>query len=90
MGGSTVLPQEGRLLGGQTEEGTRRARTLANVERRHRAEVRLHVETQELARRTEELRKGDQLFIERDKELAEMRPQPAELQALFDGVCHQL
>ena len=34
----------------------------------------------------EELRKGDQLFIERDRELAEVRSQPAELQTLFDEV----
>ena len=38
----------------------------------------------------EELRKGDQLFIERDKELAEMSSQFAELQTLFDEVTHQL
>ena len=47
----------------------------------------LHVETRELR---EELRKGDQLFIERDRELAEVRSQPAELQTLFDEVSHQL
>ena len=38
----------------------------------------------------EELRKGDQLFIERDRELAEMSSQFAELQTLFDEVSHQL
>ena len=38
----------------------------------------------------EELRKGDQLFIGRDRELAEVRSQPAELQTLFDDVSHQL
>ena len=38
----------------------------------------------------EELRKGDQLFIERDRELAEVRSQLAELQTLFDEVSHQL
>ena len=42
-----------------------------------------HVETQEL-------RKGDQLFTERDRELAEVSSQLAELQTLFDEVCHQL
>ena len=86
MGGSTVLPQEGRLLGDQTGGGTRRARTLAKVECRLRAEVWLHVETwelrEELAQRAGELRKGDQLFIERDRELAEVRSQPAELQTV--------
>ena len=54
----------------------------------------LHVETrelrEELAQRAEELRRGDQLFIERDRELAEVRSQPAELQTLFDEVSHQL
>ena len=59
-----------------------------------RAEVRLHVETrelrEELAQQAEELRKGDQLFIERDRELAEVSSQLAELQTLFDEVCHQL
>ena len=44
----------------------------------------------ELAQRAEELRKGDQLFIERDRELAEVRSQVAELQTLFDEVSHQL
>ena len=38
----------------------------------------------------EELRKGDQLFIKRDRELAEMSSQFAELQTLFDEVGHQL
>ena len=38
----------------------------------------------------EELRKGDHLFIERDRELAEMRSQLAELQSLFDELSHQL
>ena len=38
----------------------------------------------------EELRRGDQLFIERDRKLAEVRSQPAELQTLFDEVSHQL
>ena len=38
----------------------------------------------------EELRKKDQLFIERDRELAEMSSQFAELQTLFDEVSHQL
>ena len=38
----------------------------------------------------EELRKGDQLFIKRDRELAEMSSQFAELQTLFDEVSHQL
>ena len=38
---------------------------------------------------TQELRKGDQLFIERDRELAEVSSQLAELQTLFDEVCHQ-
>ena len=83
MGGQTVQPQEGRLFGGQTGGATRRARTLANVERRLRAEVRLHVETQEL-------HKGDQLSIKRDRELAEVSSQLAELQTLFDEVSHQL
>ena len=54
----------------------------------------LYVETrelrEELAQRAEELRKGDQLFIERDRELAEMSSQLAELQNLFDEVSHQL
>ena len=45
---------------------------------------------EELAQRAEELRKGDQLFIERDRELAEMSSQFAELQNLFDEVSHQL
>ena len=45
---------------------------------------------EELAQRAEELRKGDQLFIERDRELAEVRSQFAELQTLFDDVSHQL
>ena len=39
--------------------------------------------------RQEELRKGDQLFIERDRELAKVRSQPAELQTLFDEVSHE-
>ena len=47
----------------------------------------MRLETQELAQRAEELRKGGQLFIECDIELAEMlqycRP-------LFDEVSHQL
>ena len=38
----------------------------------------------------EELRKGDQLFIARDRELSEVRSQFAELQTLFDEVSHQL
>ena len=38
----------------------------------------------------EELRKGDELFIERDRELVEMSSQLAELQTLFDEVSHQL
>ena len=38
----------------------------------------------------EELRKGDQLFIDRDRELAEVSSQLAELQTLFDEVCRQL
>ena len=38
----------------------------------------------------EELRKGDQLFIERYRELAEVRSQFAEFQNLFDEVSHQL
>ena len=38
----------------------------------------------------EELRKGDQLFIKRDRELAEMSSPFAELQTLFDEVSHQL
>ena len=38
----------------------------------------------------EELRKGNQLFIERDRELAEVSSQLAELQTLFDEVSHQL
>ena len=37
-----------------------------------------------------ELRKGDQLFIERDRELAEVSSQLAELQTLFDEANHQL
>ena len=45
--------------------------------------MRLHVETQEL-------RKGDQLFIERDRELAEVSSQFAESQTLFDEVNQQL
>ena len=64
-----------------------------NVECRLRAEMRLHVETQELGQLAEELRKGDQLFIvfiERDRELAEMSSQFAELQTLFDEASHQL
>ena len=36
----------------------------------------------------EELRKEDQLFIKRDKELAEMSSQFAELKTLFDEVSH--
>ena len=75
MGGPTILPQEGRLLGGQTGGATRRTR--GSCERSSR-----------IGR--EELRKGDQLFIERDRELAEMSLQPAELQTLFDEVSHQL
>ena len=39
---------------------------------------------------TQELRKGDQLFIERDRELAEVRSHFAELQTLFDEVSRQL
>ena len=38
---------------------------------------------------TQELRKGDQLFNERDRELAEVSSQLAELQTLFDEVNHQ-
>ena len=38
----------------------------------------------------EELRKGDQLFIEGDRGLAGVRLQFAELQSLFDEVSHQL
>ena len=38
----------------------------------------------------EEVRIGDQLFIERDRKLAEVRSQPAELQTLFHDVSHQL
>ena len=38
----------------------------------------------------EELRKGNQLFIARDREPAEVRSQLAELQTLFDEVSHQL
>ena len=38
----------------------------------------------------EEQRKGEQLFIERDRELAETSSQFAELQNLFDEVSHQL
>ena len=38
----------------------------------------------------EELRKRDQLFIERDRELAEMSSQFAELPTLSDEVSHQL
>ena len=38
----------------------------------------------------EELRKRDQLFIERDRKLAEMSSQFAELPTLFDDVSHQL
>ena len=38
----------------------------------------------------EELRKEDQLFIKRDKELAEMSSQFAELKTLFDEVSHKL
>ena len=34
--------------------------------------------------------KGDQLFMERDRELAEVRSQLAELQTLFDEVSHPL
>ena len=64
--------------GGPTEEVL-----PPNVERRLRAEVRLQVETQVL-------RKGDELLIERDGELAEVSSQLAELQTLFDVVCHQL
>ena len=45
------------------------------------------METRELR---EELRKGDQLFIERDRELAEVRSQFAELKTLLDEVSHQL
>ena len=45
---------------------------------------------EELPQRAEELRKGDQLFIERDRELAEVRSQPAELQNFFDEVSHRL
>ena len=44
---------------------------------------------EELAQR-EELRKGNQLPIERDRELAEMSSQFTELQTLFDEVSHQL
>ena len=54
----------------------------------------LHVEKrelrEELGQRAEELRKGEQLVIERDRELAEMSSQFAELQTLFDEVSHQL
>ena len=38
----------------------------------------------------EEPRKGDQLLIERDRELVEVRSQLAELQTLFDEVSHSL
>ena len=38
----------------------------------------------------EEPAQRDQLFIERDRELAEMSSQFAELQNLFDEVSHQL
>ena len=44
--------------------------------------MRLHVETQER-------RKDDQLSIKRDRELAEVSSQLAELQTLFDEVCRQ-
>ena len=54
----------------------------------------VYVETRECERSSrsgrEELRKGDQLSIERDRELAEMSSQFAELQTLFDEVSHQL
>ena len=46
--------------------------------------------TQELAQWAEELRKGDRLFIERDRELAEVSSQLAELQTLFGEMNHQL
>ena len=39
---------------------------------------------------TQELRKGDQLFIKRGREFAEVRSQLAELQTLFVEVSHQL
>ena len=39
---------------------------------------------------TQELRKGDQLLIERDRELAEVSSQLAELQTLFDEVSQRL
>ena len=39
---------------------------------------------------TQELHKGDQLSIKRDRELAEVSSQLAELQTLFDEVSHQL
>ena len=39
---------------------------------------------------TQELRKGDQSSIERDRELPEMSSKFAELQTLFDEVSHQL
>ena len=45
---------------------------------------------EKLAQRAEELRRGDQLFIKRDRELAEMSSLFAELQTLFDEVSHQL
>ena len=35
-------------------------------------------------------RRGDKLFTERDRELAEVRSQLAELQSLFDEVSHLL
>ena len=45
--------------------------------------MRLQVETREL-------RKGDQLFIERDREREEVSSLFVELQTLFDEVSHQL
>ena len=42
------------------------------------------------SRSGQEQRKGEQLFIERDRELAETSSQFAELQNLFDEVSHQL
>ena len=73
--------------------GTRRARTLANVEHRLRAELRLHVETEELREELAQRRsfaKEISCSSSATGSLREMSSQLAELQTLFDEVNHQL
>ena len=91
MGGQTVLPQEGRLLGGQI--GRRHAQSTHVCKRRTLTSSRGESSCGDAGARAEDERscaKGDQLFIVGDRELAEVRSQFAELQTLFDEVSHQL